>query len=103
MTREEAHKSLLGMRDRAARQPISYKPLFEEAADLAADLLHELCEMDVGMPARHLRTRYFISQYTDGPATRWNVIDRQTQEWIRRFPTEAEAQAHADKLNGARA
>jgi len=43
--------------------------------------------------------RYFISQYTDGPATRWNIIDRQTQEWIRRFSIEAEAQAHADKLN----
>lgn len=45
--------------------------------------------------------RYFVSMYTDGPSTRWNVIDRQTQEWIRRFPTETEAQAYADKLNGA--
>ncbi len=45
--------------------------------------------------------RYFISEYTDGPATRWNVIDRQTQEWIRRFPTKGEAQDHADKLNAA--
>ncbi len=46
---------------------------------------------------------YFVSEYTDGPATRWNVIDRQTQEWIRRFPTEEAAQEHADKLNaGAR-
>ncbi len=45
--------------------------------------------------------RHFVSMYTDGPSTRWNVIDRQTQEWIRRFPTEAEAQAHADKLNAS--
>lgn len=48
---------------------------------------------------RRAAARYFISEYTDGPATRWNVIDRQTQEWVRRFPTESEAQAHADKLN----
>lgn len=45
--------------------------------------------------------RYFVSMYTDGPATRWNVIDRQTQEWIRRFSTEAEAQADADGRNKA--
>ncbi len=38
--------------------------------------------------------RFFVSMYTDGPATRWNVIDRQTQEWIRRFTTEEEAQAY---------
>ena len=44
-------------------------------------------------------SRYFVSEYTDGPATRWNVIDRQTQEWIRRFPTKEAAQEHADKLN----
>lgn len=37
------------------------------------------------------RPRYFVSEYTDGPATSWNVIDRQTQEWIRRFPTKQEA------------
>lgn len=43
--------------------------------------------------------RYFVSMYTDGPSTRWNVIDRQTQEWVRRFPTEAEAQAYADSLS----
>jgi len=43
--------------------------------------------------------RYFVSIYTDGPATRWNVIDRQTQEWVRRFSTEAEARAYADKLS----
>jgi hypothetical protein len=42
---------------------------------------------------------YTIAIYTDGPATRWNVIDRQTQEWVRRFPSEIEAQAYADKLN----
>lgn len=45
-------------------------------------------------------SRYFISQYTDGPATRWNVIDRQTQEWVRRFQTETDAQQYADNLNG---
>lgn len=55
MTREEAHKKLLELRERAARQPISYKPLFTEAADIAADLLHELCEIDVGMKPRHMR------------------------------------------------
>jgi hypothetical protein len=43
--------------------------------------------------------RYFVSQYTDGPATRWNVIDRQSQEWIRRFPSEQEALDHAASLN----
>lgn len=45
--------------------------------------------------------RYFISIYTDGPATRWNVIDRKTQEWVRRFSTEQEAQSFADKMNAA--
>ena len=48
MTREETHKKLLELRDRAARQPISYMPLFDEAVNIAADLLHELCERDVG-------------------------------------------------------
>jgi len=43
--------------------------------------------------------RYFVNMYTDGPATSWNVIDRQTQEWFRRFPTEAEAREYADSLN----
>jgi len=43
--------------------------------------------------------RYFISIYTDGPATRWNVIDRQAQEWVRRFSTEDEARSWADKKN----
>lgn len=43
--------------------------------------------------------RYFISIYTDGPATRWNVIDRRTQEWVRRFPTEQEAADYAASLN----
>lgn len=55
MDRKEAHKKLLELRDRAARQPISYKPLFDEAVDIAADLLHELCETDFGMKPRHLR------------------------------------------------
>lgn len=55
MTREETHKKLLELRAKAARQPISYKPLFNEAIDIAADLLHELCEIDVGMKPRHSR------------------------------------------------
>lgn len=46
-----------------------------------------------------MRPRYFVSQYTDGPATRWNVIDRRTQGWVRRFATEAEAEGYARKLN----
>ena len=49
MTREETHKKLLELRDRATRQPISYKPLFNEAVDIAADLLHELCDRDAGV------------------------------------------------------
>ena len=44
--------------------------------------------------------RFTVAIYTDGPATRWNVIDRQTQEWVRRFPTQAEAQEYSDRLNG---
>jgi len=39
--------------------------------------------------------RYFVSVYTDGPATRWNVIDSQTQEWVRRFPTKEAAETYA--------
>ena len=46
MTREETHKKLLELRDRATRQPVSYKPLFIEAVDIAADLLHEICFAD---------------------------------------------------------
>lgn len=42
--------------------------------------------------------RYFVSMYTDGPSTRWNVIDRQTQEWVRRFPTKEAAEAYAAEL-----
>lgn len=49
MTREETHKKLLELRDRAAKQPISYKPLFDEAVNIAADLLHELCDRDAGV------------------------------------------------------
>ena len=45
--------------------------------------------------------RYSVSPYTDGPATRWNVIDRQTQEWVRRFSTEQEAREYAAKLEAA--
>jgi hypothetical protein len=46
-----------------------------------------------------MMNRYFISIYTDGPATRWNVIDRRTQEWIRRFASETEAKEYAAKLD----
>lgn len=42
---------------------------------------------------------YFVSMYTDGPSTCWNVIDRHSQEWIRRFPTEMEANDYATCLN----
>lgn len=42
--------------------------------------------------------RYFVSIYTDGPAMRWNVIDRSTQEWVRRFSSENEANSYARKL-----
>ena len=37
-------------------------------------------------------TRYFISPYTDGPSITFNVIDRRTQEWVRRFSTVHAAQ-----------
>lgn len=43
--------------------------------------------------------RFFISMYTDGPSTSWNVIDRHTQEWVRRFASEHDAQEFADKRN----
>lgn len=43
--------------------------------------------------------RYSAAMYTDGPATHWNVIDSQTQEWVRRFATKEEADQYADKLN----
>lgn len=46
--------------------------------------------------------RYFVSMYTDGPATRWNVIDRRTQEWIRRFSTKEEAEAYSAQLESKR-
>jgi hypothetical protein len=44
------------------------------------------------------RPQYFVSSYTDGPSTRWNVIDRLTQEWVRRFPSKEEAEQYAEKL-----
>jgi hypothetical protein len=47
---------------------------------------------------REIPARYFVSEYTDGPATRWNVIDRQTQEWVRRFASETEAKEYANQL-----
>ena len=43
-------------------------------------------------------SRYFVSMYTDGPSTRWNVIDRETQEWVRRFSSKEEAEAYAQSL-----
>lgn len=43
--------------------------------------------------------RYFVSMYTDGPATRWNVIDWDTQEWVRRFASKTDAQQYADAMN----
>ena len=46
--------------------------------------------------------RYTTAPYTDGPATWFNVIDRQSQEWIRRFPSEKEAQEYAAKLESKR-
>ena len=48
-----------------------------------------------------MTSQYFVSMYTDGPATRWNVIDRRTQEWVRRFISKEEAEKYAAKLNGA--
>jgi hypothetical protein len=42
--------------------------------------------------------RYSVATYTDGPATRWNVIDHSTQEWVRRFASETEAKEYAAKL-----
>jgi hypothetical protein len=44
-------------------------------------------------------SRYFVSMYTDGPATRWNVIDRRMQEWVRRFSSREEAEAYAQSLS----
>jgi hypothetical protein len=43
--------------------------------------------------------RYFVSMYTDGPATRWNIIDRRTQEIVRRVEHETTAIAYAAHLN----
>jgi hypothetical protein len=44
--------------------------------------------------------RFFVSLYTDGPATRWNVIYRQTQEIVRRFASEDEAKNYAKEKCG---
>ena len=41
---------------------------------------------------------YYISMYTDGPSTLWNVNDGSSHEWLRRFSTAEEAQAYADEL-----
>lgn len=62
MTREDTHKALLLLHERAAKQPISYIVLFREAADIAASLLHELCEADANISAlQHTLT----SNYAD--------------------------------------
>lgn len=45
-----------------------------------------------------MRSNYFVAMYTDGPSTVWNVIDRRTQEWVRRFPTRHEAEQYAEQL-----
>lgn len=45
--------------------------------------------------------RYFVSQYTDGPATRWNVVDRRSQEWVIRFADKEDAEDHAAALEAA--
>jgi len=45
--------------------------------------------------------RYFVTMYTDGPLDRWNVIDRRTQEWVRRFATEQDALDYAAQLERA--
>jgi hypothetical protein len=65
---------------------MSYEDTLEEITEIMAD-------------NGGLGNRYFVSAYTDGPAIRWNIIDRQTQEWIRRFPSEWEAKDYAKKLN----
>lgn len=44
-------------------------------------------------------SRYFVEMYTDGHATRWNVIDRNMQEWVRRFAIRQEAEEYALGLN----
>lgn len=43
--------------------------------------------------------RYFVSMYTDGPATRWQAIDRRSQDIVAVFATEEEAKSRAEKLN----
>jgi hypothetical protein len=42
--------------------------------------------------------RYFVSMKTDGPTTRWQVIDRQTHEWVRHFKDKRAAEAYASEL-----
>jgi hypothetical protein len=46
------------------------------------------------LPPAGTPSRYFVSSYTDGPSTCWNVVDRRTQEWVQRFATEDEANAN---------
>lgn len=60
--------------------------------DALTDLVRR-ARNDVAAPQDGKPSRYFVSPYTDGPSTRWNVIDRRTQEWVQRFPTEDDADA----------
>lgn len=76
---------------------------FASVADLQAFVAEQhpnasSYQIIVVLPTAAIPT-HFISSYTDGPSTSWNVIDRRTQEWVRRFPTEEAAQEYADKLN----
>lgn len=75
--------------------------LEERVATLEAAVEVLLTERIIDMGKTKLLRRYFVSMYTDGPSTCWNVIDRQTQEWVRRFPTETEAREYANNLEVA--
>ena len=65
MTREETHKKLLELRDRATRQPISYKPLFVEAVDIAANLLQEICvgDAEIAKMGAWVEQNYQLDRY----------------------------------------
>lgn len=43
---QDRHNKLLELRNRAARQPISYQSLFMEAVDMAAGLLREMAYLE---------------------------------------------------------
>jgi len=42
--------------------------------------------------------RFYITTYTDGPWTWFNVVDRKSMELLRRFGSEAEAKAFVERL-----